>query len=292
MAGTECGFYRFSVQEMPSGDFIIRATPIGFFEYKGFGSIGFQLAEGVRLSVWAWNGLLRTTGWREPSGRQSYYRTRPSRFLEPHSEPIQSLSPIAASTCSPPPLITNSGAGGTEKVQRERQRQATRGISNPFGNQFAARVSSISRNRKLTPLRLINPRRFRSQRSRNHHRGSPFLCLAYFPTVSAGTLEITSGSRKRSKANGTVSNRDLLFTESVLSEVSSDLASRILDWTNGAHVSAQAGAKASRHHSVRRTVASPNRRGEMIDLPALLPPRNSSQYRLRKAVTIEGWHRW
>jgi hypothetical protein len=47
MADTECGFYRFSVQEMPSGDFIIRATPIGFFEFKGFGSIGFQLAEGT-----------------------------------------------------------------------------------------------------------------------------------------------------------------------------------------------------------------------------------------------------
>jgi len=37
--------------------------------------------------------------------------------------------------------------------------------------------------------------------------------------------------------------------------------------------------QALQHHSVRRPPASPNRRGEIIDLPAFLPPRNSSQYR-------------
>src|ERR1700756_1095625 len=37
--------------------------------------------------------------------------------------------------------------------------------------------------------------------------------------------------------------------------------------------------QASRQYSARRTLASPNRRDEIIDLPAFLPPRNSSQYR-------------
>ena len=41
--------------------------------------------------------------------------------------------------------------------------------------------------------------------------------------------------------------------------------------------------------SVRRTLASPNRRGEIIDLPAFLLHRNSSQYRQRKVITVEGW---
>jgi hypothetical protein len=44
----------------------------------------------ARLSVWAWNGVLRTTGRREPSGTQSYYRTRASRFPEQHSAATQS----------------------------------------------------------------------------------------------------------------------------------------------------------------------------------------------------------
>ena len=39
----------------------------------------------------------------EPSGTPFYYRTRALRFPEAHSAPIQSLSAIAASTCSPPP---------------------------------------------------------------------------------------------------------------------------------------------------------------------------------------------
>jgi transposase InsO family protein len=31
---------------------------------------------------------------------------------------------------------------------------------------------------------------------------------------------------------------------------------------------------------------------EIIDLPAFLPPRNTSKYRQRKAITVEGWQRW
>jgi hypothetical protein len=48
----------------------------------------------------------------------------------------------------------------------------------------------------------------------------------------------------------------------------------------------------SRYNSPRRTYAALNRRGEIIDLPAFLPPRNSSQYRQRRPITVEGWQRW
>ena len=34
MAGTECGFYRFSVQEMPSGDFIISSNACWIFRIQ------------------------------------------------------------------------------------------------------------------------------------------------------------------------------------------------------------------------------------------------------------------
>jgi hypothetical protein len=48
MADAERGFYRFDVQEASPGNFMIRATPVGF-EIKGFGLIGLQLAEGTTL---------------------------------------------------------------------------------------------------------------------------------------------------------------------------------------------------------------------------------------------------
>jgi hypothetical protein len=40
-----------------------------------------------------------------------------------------------------------------------------------------------------------------------------------------------------------------------------------------------------RFYSLRAVeqASSPNRRGEIVDLPAFLPPRSSSQYRQRKA---------
>jgi hypothetical protein len=47
---------------------------------------------------------------------------------------------------------------------------------------------------------------------------------------------------QKGQANGTVSNRDLLWDGSLLSEVGSALASRVLDRTSRARVSAQAGA--------------------------------------------------
>ena len=43
----------------------------------------------------------------------------------------------------------------------------------------------------------------------------------------------------------------------------------------------------SRHYSARRTPAALNRRDVIIDLPAFLPPRNSSEYRQRKTVNRE-----
>src|ERR1700738_2892607 len=49
-------------------------------------------------------------------------------------------------------------------------------------------------------------------------------------------------SRQKGASNGTVSNRDLLWDGSLLSEVGSALASRVLDRTSRARVSAQAGA--------------------------------------------------
>ena len=49
-------------------------------------------------------------------------------------------------------------------------------------------------------------------------------------------------SHEKGLSNGTASNRDLLSDGKFLSEISSALASRILDWTRGAHLSAQSGA--------------------------------------------------
>jgi hypothetical protein len=51
-------------------------------------------------------------------------------------------------------------------------------------------------------------------------------------------------------------------------------------------------AQGPRHYSTRRMHAAINRRNEIFDLPAFLPPRTSSQYRQRKAITVEGWQRW
>ena len=64
----------------------------------------------------------------------------------------------------------------------------------------------------------------------------------FFPVCLAGTPQTPTGSHKRGQANGTVSNRDLLWDGSLLSEVGSALASRVLDRTSRACVSAQAGA--------------------------------------------------
>src|SRR5262249_40040034 len=46
--------------------------------------------------------------------------------------------------------------------------------------------------------------------------------------------------------------------------------------------------QALRHYSARRTLASPNRRGEIIDLPAFLPVRTSSTCHPRKASIRDG----
>ena len=45
-------------------------------------------------------------------------------------------------------------------------------------------------------------------------------------------------SHEKGSGNGTVSNRDLLSNGNFLSEISSTLAPRILDWTAGSYLSA------------------------------------------------------
>ena len=45
-------------------------------------------------------------------------------------------------------------------------------------------------------------------------------------------------SHEKGLSNGTVSNRDLLSDGNLLSEISSAVAPRILDWTGGAYLSA------------------------------------------------------
>ena len=73
----------------------------------------------------------------------------------------------------------------------------------------------------------------------NHETIAPlhYFFAVLFCRLFAETLEISRGSHKGDQANGTVSNRDLLSDGSFLSEISSALASRILDWTGGTRVS-------------------------------------------------------
>ena len=56
-----------------------------------------------------------------------------------------------------------------------------------------------------------------------------FLCRAFFPSVYPARIKSRAGHEK-GLSNGTASNRDLLSDGHVLSEISSALASRILDW--------------------------------------------------------------
>jgi hypothetical protein len=46
------------------------------------------------------------------------------------------------------------------------------------------------------------------------------------------------------------------------------------------------------HYFDEKARAAFNQRTERIDLPAFLLPRTSSQYRQRKAITVEAWQRW
>ena len=88
----------------------------------------------------------------------------------------------------------------------------------------------------------MNPDRFPRRRSQNHSSGFTVPLPCFFPVCLAGAPQIPSGSHKKGLSNGTASNRDLLSDGKFLSEISSAFGSRILDWTRGAHLSAQSGA--------------------------------------------------
>jgi hypothetical protein len=63
------------------------------------------------------------------------------------------------------------------------------------------------------------------------------LAVAFFPSVYPARIKAQAGHEK-GLSNGTASNRDLLSDGHFLSEIGFALASRILDWTSGAHLSA------------------------------------------------------
>jgi hypothetical protein len=63
------------------------------------------------------------------------------------------------------------------------------------------------------------------------------LAVAFFPSVYPARIKSQAGHEK-GLSNGTASNRDLLSDGHFLSEIGFALASRILDWTSSAHLSA------------------------------------------------------
>jgi hypothetical protein len=133
---------------------------------------------------------------------------------------------------------------------------------------------------------------FRRQRSRNHSFAFTVPLPCFFPHCLSGEFEIPCGSHNGVKQMGWCQ------TEIYYPMEASYLRSVLLwlqeYWTGPkVHVyPLRRVPQASQHYSVRRTLASPNRRGEIVDLPAFLPPRSWSQYRQRKAITVEGWQRW
>jgi hypothetical protein len=133
---------------------------------------------------------------------------------------------------------------------------------------------------------------FRRQRSRNHSSGFTFPLPCFFPDCLAGELEIPSGSHNGVKQMGQCQTE--IYYPMEASYLKSVLLWLQEYWTGPrVHVYPfRPVVQASQYYSVRRTIASPNRRGEIIDLPAFLPPRNSAQYRRRNAITVEGWQRW
>jgi hypothetical protein len=84
---------------------------------------------------------------------------------------------------------------------------------------------------------LIIP--FCAQYSLNHRQASQFLCRASFPSVQLARLKCRAGATKGMKNEA--SNRDLLSSQTILSEISSALVARILDWSGGTCLSAYAG---------------------------------------------------
>src|SRR5262245_47406815 len=101
----------------------------------------------------------------------------------------------------------------------------------------------------------------------------------FLPLCLVGGHEIPSGSHKGIKQMGRCQTETYYRTDT------SYLKSVVLwlqEYWSGPTIQVRpikTARQASRHVSVRRPLASPNRRGEIIDVPAFLPPRRLSQYR-------------
>jgi hypothetical protein len=98
----------------------------------------------------------------------------------------------------------------------------------------------------------------------------------FFPVCLVGTRQIPSGATKGVKKMGRHQTETYYQTEA--SYLKSVLLWLREYWTGPpVHVyPLRPVPQASGYYSARRTLAAPNRRGEIIDLPAFLPPRSSS----------------
>jgi hypothetical protein len=124
----------------------------------------------------------------------------------------------------------------------------------------------------------------RRQPSRNHPSGFTVPLPCFFPLCLAGRLEIPSGATKGDQAMGRCQTEIYYPTEA--SYLKSVLLWLQEYWTGPAVQvrPLKSVPQVSRYYSPRRTYAAPNRRSEIVDLPAFLPPRHSSEYRPRKTV--------
>src|SRR5262249_8682666 len=124
-----------------------------------------------------------------------------------------------------------------------------------------------------------------TQPSRNHLSGFTVPLPCFLSLCLAGTLEIQSGSHKGVKQMGRCQTETYYRTEA--SYLKSVLLWLQGNWTKPdppRFYPLRAVEQGSRYYSGRRTHAALNRRDEIIDLPAFLLPRNSSEYRQRKLV--------
>jgi hypothetical protein len=102
----------------------------------------------------------------------------------------------------------------------------------------------------------------------------------FFPFCLVGTREIPHGSYKKGFKKMRRHQTEAAYLKSVLLWLQGN-------WTESdppRFYPLKEVEQRSRYFSGRRMHAALNRRGEIIDLPAFLPPRNSSQYRQRKTV--------
>src|SRR5215831_20379641 len=128
-----------------------------------------------------------------------------------------------------------------------------------------------------------------TQPSRNHLSGFTVPLPCFLSLRLAGTLEIPGGSHKGVKQMGRCQTETYYRTEA--SYLKSVLLWLQGNWTKPdppRFYPLRAVEQGSRYYSGRRTHAALNRRRDVIvDLPAFLPLRSSSEYRQRKAVNQE-----